>query len=518
MANRGNIIGIDLDHTHLCAVMVSVSRDCVTVNKWLEAERPESVDPGEAQAVGEWIGRELRTAGISRGRVVFSVPRGDVVLKRIVLPAGESGSEADLAGMVHLQMNRQLAVGLEGTAIDYMATGPSPEPGGTWTVLAGALPGDRLHWLEAVAKAAGLKIERLGIRSAGAAALLAAASHRHEGPLLVIWLGWTSAEFTIVENGQPVFARATDMPRPGRETTADESYANRVAVEAKRTWMSYRMTRESAEIEAVAVLSETELGESVAMRCGEALEMQAEQVGYPKSVSLPRDMAPVDRSVMAPLIGLVAERVIAAPTLDFANPRKAPDVAAVKRQRVLLAALAMIVICGVVYIFTSGQLASLEAQVEQAARHKKQRYGVVVEFLREDARLEHLEHWSQIEVDWLAHLRWLSEQMPDPRTAQLDQIHGSLEAAVQFEAKGDKRRYRDGQWRHGQLASFSLDARVRDRTVANDFRARLLASNLYEVDNKGPDLPNRFGFSLKTRRFSPVESPTQNGTTKGDES
>lgn len=518
MADQGNIIGVDLDNTHLSAVMASVGREQVNIDKWLEAKRPDSVDPAEAKAVGEWIGEELRKAGINRGRVVFSVPRGDVVLKRFVLPAGADSTEADLAGMVHLQMSRQLTVGLEGTAIDYMATGESSEAGGTRPVLAGALPGDRLKWLQEVAKAAGLKIERLGIRSAGAAALLAAVSQRHEGSLLVIWLGWTSAEFTVVENGQPVFARATDMPRPGRETTADASYAQRVAVEAKRTWMSYRMSRESADIEAVAILSETELGELVAERCSEALEMQAEQVGYPKSVYLPRNMEPVDRSVMAPLIGLVAERVIATPTLDFANPRKAPDLAAGKRQRVLLSAFAMIVICGLSYVFASGELAKLEGQVAQAERHDKQRRLEVVEFLREDARLEHVQHWMEIDVDWLAHLHWLSEQMPDPHKAQLEQIHGSLEAAVQFEPKDDKRKYLDGKWRHGQLASFSLDARVRDRAVANDFRARLLASNLYEVDNKGADVPKRFGFSLKTSRSSPVESPSESSSTKDGES
>src|SRR5262249_10216465 len=114
------------------------------------------------------------------------------------------------------------------------------QPMGT-TVLSGALQGDRLDWRRAVARGAGIRLGRVALKSAGAAALLAELSQRRGGAVLGIALGCGSTEFVIVEDGQLVFARATDLVRPDRSgeaaavrdarpTTDEESFAEKVAV------------------------------------------------------------------------------------------------------------------------------------------------------------------------------------------------------------------------------------------------------------------------------------------------
>ena len=84
-------------------------------------------------------------------------PRGEVVMKRIAFPPGVE--DADLPGMVHLQMVRQLTVSPESAAIDYVpipttgvATANAAGKVGT-TVMAVALQGDRVQWRREVARA-----------------------------------------------------------------------------------------------------------------------------------------------------------------------------------------------------------------------------------------------------------------------------------------------------------------------------------------------------------------------------
>lgn len=508
MAAR-QLVAFDLDHAHVSAVEAVVSRDRVVVKSWMTAKRPDTLDRYDAKGMGAWIGSELAKAGLGKSKVIVSVPRGDVVLKRMGLPTGTDGTE--LAGMVRLQMIRQLTMPIEGTAIDFVpisATGSEP-PGsaeGVW-VLAGAMPADRLQWVRDAAKAGKVRMHRIGLRSAGAATLLAADSQRQAGPLMGIALGQASAEFVIVENGQLVFARAADIDRPESQEQEKE-YAQRVAVEAKRTWISYRVSRESAEVESIRVLDSGPLAEAVAGLCSEALEMPASAVGLPDvggAIRVPADFPEGLRHRMAPLIGLLAESAMGGQVLDFANPRKAPDLGAIRRQRVLLAVLLVIIVGGAGYLFRVGRLNEIDRQIEAAEDQKKELDQRYLQYLVDEATLNHLRAWSQIGVDWLAHLRRINEQLPDPEHGVLREIGGELRSAgVVFEPKN--RRIQGGKWVPRQVLSIRFSGVVREREYANELRSKLVDSKVYTINTQGPDLEDRFTFELLATAASPYTS------------
>lgn len=514
MAGTKTLVAIDLDGDRLVAVCAAVGSDRVIVRSWLTAARPESVAAGDAEAVGAWIGRELGRVGLERSRVVLAVSRGDVVLKRLVLPRGPSTTEQDIAGMAKLQMARQLTMALDGTAIDYAllsdledergAGEPGVEGGGV-AVLAGAMPGERLEWYRKLAAAAGVRLERVGLKAAGVAALLAGASQRRNGPVLGIAPGAGSTEFVIVQDGSLVFARAVDVARPTDFAEAG-AYAERIAVEAKRSWMSYRVSRESADVEAVAVVSEGELTRLVGQTCGQTLEMPAEFVGLPRVVQLPADMPEADRSVAAPLIGLLAERVIGRATLDFAHPRRAPDPRARRRQRVLAGALALIVVCGGAYVWSVVELDGLRSRVRQAASQAAELRKERDLLLRDEARLRHLEAWRSARADWLSFVSHLSDVMPDPSLGQVDSVSGRLSATVEAALK-EGGSLSDAEWNARQVAVFRVEGRVSERQVANDLRGRLIEAGIFDVGTTGPDMPDRFNFELATTWPSPQTPP-----------
>lgn len=523
------VVAACLDGDRLCALSAVVGSSGVHVKAWVTAQAPAGLDIRDATAVGAWLRTTLQNAGVTGSRLLFAVPRGEVVLKRLKLPRG--AAETDLASIVRLQMTRQISFAIEGTAIDYAVIDPGVTdiiplepaamgPGGRAPitdaasatgmvdVLAGALPGERMAFLRSAASAAGMKVDRVGLRAAGAAAILAGASRVREGSIVGVAAGSASIEFIVLERGRLVFARSADFgfSTGGTSGTGEESLAHRVAVEAKRTWMSYRVGHDSAAVDAVAVLGEGDMARDLAVACGAALELPAECVGLPRKFELPQSMTEPDRLVAAPLVGLLGVGLLAPATLDFAHPRKPPDVGAARRQRVLLAAMLAIAGAGTGVYFAVNDLAELRSSERIASTKLKNLDEKYADFLLGDARLQHMRQWVDSDVDWLAHARWLSDTMPDPRTAQLDSLTGRLDAGVAFTPRDAKNpRYVGGAWGVDRQTVFGIAGRASARSVANGLRADLVESKLYTLDSRGPDTPDRFDYTLSTPLANPAD-------------
>lgn len=500
-----NQVAINLESNRLVAVAAGVQSGRVTVRAWLSVPRPPALDFNDAAAAGRWVASELKSAKLwsaaRRARVVFAVSRGEVVMKRIAFPPGTDPDE--LPGMVRLQLVRQLTVSPENAAIDYV---PIDDGESGAAVLAAALQGDRLEWRRAVCRAAGLRLGRVALQSAGAAALLAEVAQGRSGGTLGVALGAESTEFVIVEGGQLVFARATDLVRPASTDEAD-AFAQKVAVEAKRTWMSYRAAPDAPSIEAVTVLGSDPLSRLVAQRCTETLDLPSDAAGFPRYVEIAADMPEADRSAVAPLIGLLAEPAIGRATLDFASPRRAPDLAGQRRRLVLLGALAAIVVGG--SAFTAARLdlqrreRTLAGLKEEWGRQSEQH----AEFVRMQARLEHLRRFRDNEIDWLAHLNMLSAQMPDPREAVLDSVTAKSDLEVVYAPTRDQSVYTPAAWAVRHDGSMSIAGSMKRREVADALRARLVADQRYSVQTRGSDLPDRFEWTLTTRFRTPDDAP-----------
>jgi hypothetical protein len=362
-----------------------------------------------------------------------------------------------------------------------------------------------MAWCSAVADAADAKIDRLGLSSAGAAAYLAGASQRRAGPVMGVSVGSRAVEFVVVEDGQLAFARSADVGAAG---DGAEPLVQRIAVEAKRTWMSYRVGEGSAEVDAVVVAGAGPLAEEVGRKCGEALEMTWEVARPPAGVRLPEGMPEADRLMAAPLIGLLVEESLGRPTLDFAHPRKAPDLAAARRQRVLLAAFGLIVVGGGAYVYANHDLNLLRGRLNDASAKGATLRSEYNTYLKDHARLSHLQQWTKAKVDWIAHVRWLTDQMPDPRQALMDGIAGQLKAAVTLTPKDEW--YDKAGWSLQQQAAFSVQGHTKVADISRSLRERLLAPQIYQVETKGADTPDQFQYVLTTSRATPeAPAPTE---------
>lgn len=504
MISRKPLVVLDLDGGSLTAIEAIVSAGRVTVQRCLsavhDAQAPGGAD--DATAIGAWIRDVLKAGGIDASSAVLSMSRADVVLKRLVFPvSGDAVAGDELAGMVRLQMSRAMTLAVDGAAIDYVQS--TPKAGDTTTmVLAGAIPAERLALWRQVAREAGLRVSRVTLRSSGAAAMMADVSHRRDGPVVGVCLGARSVEFVIVEDGQMAFARAAEFTRPDSgDQAAWDAYADRIAVELRRTWTSYRVSAPGSEAPTLAALGTGMASRLVGERCAKLLDCQVEVVGIPPSIDVSQ-CEPAQRDEAAfPLLGLLLEHAAAMPMLDFAHPRKAADRSARTRQRVLLGVLAVILLVGGAGVVAMMQLDSLKAQVAAARVKEAGLRSELDELTAQQARAGHLEQWTQARVDWLAHIEALSGRLPDPKACQLTELSGAMSTAVAFNGKAG-----EGGWNASQSGVFSISGKVKERDIAADLRKRLIDSKLYkQVETRGPEISDAFSFELVTTLKQPPE-------------
>lgn len=520
MSTRGLFTVVDFERGRVAALQGVVSVGGVEIRRVAVADAPEGVSIEDGASCGRWIAGVLREAGFAKSKVVLSVPRADVVLKRLSLPVSEETDEGDLAGAVALQMSRQLAVSAEGASIDYvpMKSGlATPDSSGhpSLSVMAAAIPGDRAAWFRALGEGLGWPVRRIGIRGAGTAAMLTEASIRQGAGVLGVTLGRATAEFVVVEDGAMTFARSVDVALPhGAEER--ESFAERLSVEAKRTWASHRAGSPGLDLGGVTVLGAGETARLAGESCGKQLEASWSLTGLPSRVTCGATISPEELTAIAPLAGLLYEWVLGAPTLDFAAPRKAPDKNARVRKAALLSVLGMIVFGGGGVVLSNQRLAELESEVTQAQGDAAGKAKDYEAFLVQHARLSHIETWRESGVQWLPHVNAISERFPPTNQSILNDLAGHLKASAEYVPSGT--RYPDGKWLPVRDAAISIEGTMKSRAVATGLRETLVQSELYRVESKGADVADRFGFELSTPMALPEKPPAKAGDRAGDKS
>lgn len=509
-------IVMELDGAWLVAIQATIDGDSVTTTDWCAVARPERVTQDDAAAVGTWVGETLRANGMSSKDVVCVASRGDVVLKTMSLPKSEDESDpAAIGEMVRLQMLRQLTVGGDGSSTDYIELGEEARDQGASvvSVLAGTMPGERMRWWRDMCAAAGLTISRVGLRCFGIAACAASVSQRRDGPVLAVVPGLASVDLSVIEAGRLRFARSTDGGVPlGAPEDVFVAFSERTTVEARRTWASYRATRTGADLESVICLDSSAEAKSLASVIGTALNCASETIARPSGVTVPESVPVHLRPLASSLAGLLVEVSLGLETIDFANPRRAPDRAARQRSLVLAAVTGAVVIGGGAYVASNQSLGAMRQQLAQLREKESELRQQRTAMLVKHARVNNLEQWGGGGgVDWISHFGEIVTVLPDSKDAQLNEMTGKASFLPGFTPKKDTV-YPSGEWRTTGESVFTFSGDLDRRQVLADLRERLLEAGHYHIENRGPDNETRFAIDLIASL--PAAKPAASDATK----
>lgn len=486
----------DLEGDRLLAVEAEVSGGGVRVRRAVQADRPPSAadDPG---TIGRWIRGVLDDSSFRAKTAIFSVSRGEALIKRLEAPAATL-SPAERHEMIRLQMARQASLTSADSVIDYVSMGEAGDDG---AVSAAAMPAERVAWRREVAKAAGLKLAGIRLRSAGVRALLRRAQH-DRGSTLVIAPGLGSLELLVIVGGRLVFSRSIDAPLPTTtEKRAIEHFAERVAVEASRTWVSYRVSPEGEEVERLVVLGAEPMARVLADAASERLELPGEVVTPGDLLDADGDIAPGVLTASIPLAGLLLCGAMKIPVLDFANPTAAPDTTAKLRQAVLAGVFALIVLTGAGYFFAQQKLDDERRALAAVRTAHDKAQGRYVEAQLAGARIGHMRAWTDRSIDWAGHLARVVSLMPPATESVLTKVGVECSHAVDF--KSGAQLNDQAAWTSREGVAFAISGRVRQRDYAQAYRERLLETGLYAVESQGPEVEDRFAFQIVTGEATP---------------
>ncbi len=530
MSARGTQLAIELGSNHITVVEGEVGSGGLRLTRWAHWDRPagQAADP---VTLGEWLKGKLHANGFEATRAVVGLERHEVVLKRLTLPVA-TGGMGELVGMVQLQMTRQLPIASDEAVVDFVVIehgATTSESGSGCVVLATALPPERIAEVQAFVRAAGLKLDRVGLKTAGAAALVAAHSGRGDTVTLGIALDQDAAEYFVIEGGHLVFSRRAEGsshagPAAGQEASDAELASRRIATEAKRTWMSYRSQPESQQVTGCVVLSESPDAEAAAAACAEALEMPCSVLRLPTSVERAPELAEGEHPLSAGalmLAGMLLERTTRRQVLDLAHPRRAPDQRQRARILAMAASLGLVLVVGGLMTASRLTLSRLDAEIAELQTQRDDLISERERAWRSSARLEHAERWAATSPQWLEHLAVMGELMPTADRALVQTVRAQSTPVLTYLAKG-RGDYDQKKWSSGAEVRLSISGRAVDARAVEQVRDSFVRDSRYTVAPVGQDgagvkddrYPQAFGMDLTTGELAPLSdarpsTPTQ---------
>lgn len=492
-----NAIAIELGRRRLRAVLASRGRGGrLKIRRVLLDDVPAEVDRDDPAAVGAWLGKQLKQARFPSGKATFAIGRDHVVLKRFTLPTLDRD---ELPDMARLTLQRELPFDTDDAVIDFV---PIDHSDTHTTVLAAAVPNAVIDFTRTMAKAAGVGIERISLRALGCLALLRAMNGQQQQDVaaadFIIDITGEGVEFCLVARNAVQFSRAAEVPHPQDQLAIAEA----VVTEARRTWMSYRVTEDALDVQSVVLLGDERVSDYAAKPLGEMLKLPAQLLREHPLV----DATDQNASHVWPLLGLLLEAGGSATSIDFANPRRAPDLHARARMRRLLVATLLLVVGGLAFTAARRDLQALERKVNALRTEQQQLAPNNNRYQRDLAKLMHLERWMNVRANWLDHAAYLASIAPSPDRAVFDTWTGQLTFnGVVYDRQANR-------WAADYNMVISIDGEARDRETADAFRDALTKDPFYTASTAGADrtggrrLPFGFTYRLRTAVGSPMKA------------
>ena len=207
---------IFLDEKFFCGVSeeVAVKFDLkrgVEIDEVRSVTIPHGLDTRDPQHLGRHIRRVLEEEEIGTKHAIVDIPRDQATLNTLMLPAA---SPEELPGMVEIQIAKELPFAVSDAAVDFVAGEPKGDTN-TIAVQVAAVRREALEQYEATFAAAGLRLERVGLRPyANRVAVCELLKHAMPDRVMFIDVRPTLTEIDVLKHSSLAFSRAASVLIP----------------------------------------------------------------------------------------------------------------------------------------------------------------------------------------------------------------------------------------------------------------------------------------------------------------
>jgi Tfp pilus assembly PilM family ATPase len=433
---------IDFDSRQLRVAEAEATSSGIRILKLVTADMPAGLDRADAQAVGAFIGQTLGQMRLRNPCIIMSVPRGQAVLKPLVLPPVDTTSE--LAGMVQYQAEKELSFRPDEAVVDFTLESHY----GTGQTAAGETEGENVlvaavrrpvvEYYQTIAQAAGAKLLRLGLRPyANMRCVQAYARHETRARVAIVHVTADEAEIDVIESGALMFSRSAVLkvpPAAEADEAAIREAVGAVTTEVARSLQSFLGVERGQKIDDLLVAGGTGIEPAVAEELRRRLSIPCERLNPGPSLGL-EDCGP-DASAFISALGLaLGQAPNVMPPFDFLNPKR-PIVQRDLRKLGVVAAAAAFVLAIVTAV---GSASLYYYAADSRVDALKEQYKNLNEENRKVAamakRVETIEGWVRSGRGWLDQWAYLSAVFPSCTETYVTSLKTNLDGSVSFVVK-----------------------------------------------------------------------------------
>jgi Tfp pilus assembly PilM family ATPase len=464
----GQVTALDIDGPTLRIAQAEARGENVIISRVLTAPLEISAeDRADPNLLGKAVRKALEGARVKPGAVVMGVPRAQVILRTLGLPASDNLGE--LASMVHLQIGKDLPFRKDDAVIDFrvrpldQVAPPPPIEGAPpdqqpampkLEVLVAVAQLEVVNFYKAVASAAGVKLTGLGLHSyANARCVQACGIAQGREPVALVSLRPGEVIVDVISEGSLVFSRGTTVspdhqepeapaepsspPPPADAPPASEAFnfVDAVTIEVVRSLHSYNGMEPANVLAKVVVTGATGQEEAVVEALQKRLASPVTLLDVAACLKLTgsdRDQASGAMSSVGLALGMSDPNGL---PFDFLHPKRPPVQRDMRRIRVLVgAAAAVLVFFGVIglrsHLVNKRLLVQKQVQSDLTAAQKMQPL-----YRQVRGQYAAIEDWIKEGDNWLDHYIYLSGVLPGPEEIYITSLsvsgQGTIRLAVQ---------------------------------------------------------------------------------------
>jgi len=366
---------------------------------WTEAdgEAPPLLAPDTARRIGEQLRERLRSAGVASAPALVCVGRGRVILKELRYPAVPPAEEPAL---VKFQAMKELSDSPDDVVLDYapFATGAG-EGEGERRSMAVVIRKELYAAIQQMCAAANLRLAAVTPRPYAVAAGLAHAFVARAVPapelgseaVAALLLGPAGGEFTVARAGAVTFTR--DVPGPVA------SSEQMLLGEVRRNLTMYAGAAPGHPVQGLYV-AEAAGGWAGRLRAALGIPVHAYDPLNGGATDVPESL----RGRFAGAAGLLHAKAAESIPINFAAPRQPVVAKDPNQSRLIVAALAAVLLLAVGGIFGYLQLRAADDKLALLQRQKADLDKEAKAFEPDAKRLDAATKWKARQVNWLDEL------------------------------------------------------------------------------------------------------------------
>jgi Tfp pilus assembly PilM family ATPase len=468
----------------------------IKVLRAVQADIPSDVAMDNAEQMGGFIQKTLRDNSITSSSIVLMVGRERAFLHQLTIPASP---DAEVANLVRFQLAQELPFAIEESTVDYIVTARN-DAGLVIGVLAAAVQTEYIDFLRRLARAGGLSLKRVGLRSYGHYLAVKTAGSLDDGLYLFSDLGLAGMEIDIFsKEGGLVYSRSTGLgDEDVNATPLKQAFLEQAVLHVKRTLHAQTYLAGTPEARPHRIIVSGCTGWE-----SEFLSLICSDLGLEGKVfELPDGKAMENSSAFTAVYGIACAQFRPRQEhIDFLFPKKAIDPQAIKTRQIRLAVAAVAAILILAGLLTHSSVAEKERQLKDLRVQKKaldKELGVLKKF---DIQVQKISEWGNRKVNWLEEMKALTQLLPTTDKMYLKNL---------FLVESTNPEYQ---------ADITLEGQAKSRQIIDQMAKKLADTGRYEVI-PGPQITlandeysENFKFSLKVNRLE-AESGSNAATTQ----